>query len=310
MHLTARSVPQCSRWAMIASTATAVLPVWRSPMRSCRWPRPMAVMASIAEMPVYSGSFTGCRETTFGACTSRLRRSVDGIGPLSSSGRPSASTTRPRKPSPTGIDRMVPVCLTGSPSSILSDSPRMMHPISSTSRLNASPKIPPGNSRSSFAMAPGSPWTRATPSAVSVTRPTSPRSTVGVQLSTFRRSASAMLAGSMFSAITRSLVLAWRPRDGSRSSRRRPRLRPAPPRRRSRSDRRRPSRRPSGPWRATAPRPGARAARRTGRPPFGPPRAHGLRSVDAMRASSSTILGMWRARPRSITNASRPSVIG
>ena len=61
MHFTARSVPQCSRWAMIASTATAVLPVCRSPMISWRWPRPIAVIASIAEMPVYSGSFTGWR---------------------------------------------------------------------------------------------------------------------------------------------------------------------------------------------------------------------------------------------------------
>src|SRR2546425_8348 len=31
-------------------------------------------------------------------------------------GRPSASTTRPRKPSPTGTDRIRPVCVTASPS--------------------------------------------------------------------------------------------------------------------------------------------------------------------------------------------------
>ena len=34
----------------------AVLPVLRSPMISSRWPRPMGVMASIALMPVWSGS--------------------------------------------------------------------------------------------------------------------------------------------------------------------------------------------------------------------------------------------------------------
>jgi hypothetical protein len=52
MHFTARSVPQFSRCAMIASIAIAVLPVWRSPMISWRWPRPIAVIASIAVMPV------------------------------------------------------------------------------------------------------------------------------------------------------------------------------------------------------------------------------------------------------------------
>ncbi len=59
MHLTALGVPQFSRCAMIVSIATAVLPVFWSPMISWRCPRPIAVMASIAEMPVYSGSFTG-----------------------------------------------------------------------------------------------------------------------------------------------------------------------------------------------------------------------------------------------------------
>ncbi len=46
---------------MIASSATAVLPVCRSPMISWRWPRPIAVIASIALIPVCSGSFTGWR---------------------------------------------------------------------------------------------------------------------------------------------------------------------------------------------------------------------------------------------------------
>ena len=34
-------------WLMIVSRATAVLPVWRSPMMSSRWPRPMGTMPSI-----------------------------------------------------------------------------------------------------------------------------------------------------------------------------------------------------------------------------------------------------------------------
>ena len=35
----------------------AVLPVWRSPMMSSRWPRPIGIMESMALMPVCSGSF-------------------------------------------------------------------------------------------------------------------------------------------------------------------------------------------------------------------------------------------------------------
>ena len=45
---------------MIASMPMAVLPVLRSPMISSRWPRPIGVIASMALMPVCSGSLTGC----------------------------------------------------------------------------------------------------------------------------------------------------------------------------------------------------------------------------------------------------------
>ena len=45
----------------MVSTATVVLPVLRSPMISSRWPRPIGVMASMALMPVCSGSDTGWR---------------------------------------------------------------------------------------------------------------------------------------------------------------------------------------------------------------------------------------------------------
>ena len=40
---------------MIVSMAMAVLPVWRSPMISSRWPRPIGIMASMALMPVCTG---------------------------------------------------------------------------------------------------------------------------------------------------------------------------------------------------------------------------------------------------------------
>src|ERR1700755_212053 len=64
MHFTPRP-----RWLMIASMATVVLPVLRSPMISWRWPRPIGVIASIALMPVCSGCFTRCRGLTFDAAT-------------------------------------------------------------------------------------------------------------------------------------------------------------------------------------------------------------------------------------------------
>ena len=43
---------------MMVSSAMAVLPVWRSPMSSSRWPRPMGIMVSMALMPVAMGSRT------------------------------------------------------------------------------------------------------------------------------------------------------------------------------------------------------------------------------------------------------------
>ncbi len=61
---------------MIVSTAIAVLPVWRSPMISSRWPRPIGIMPSTALMPVCIGSVTGWRWTTPGALNSAGRNSV------------------------------------------------------------------------------------------------------------------------------------------------------------------------------------------------------------------------------------------
>ncbi len=90
-------------WLMIVSMAIAVLPVLRSPMISSRWPRPIGIMASIALMPVCSGSVD--RLALGDAGGDELQRpavrSVS-IGPLPSSGRPSGSTTRPISAAPTG----------------------------------------------------------------------------------------------------------------------------------------------------------------------------------------------------------------
>ncbi len=63
---------------MIVSMITAVLPVWRSPMISSRWPRPIGISASIALMPVCIGSCTDLRGMMPGALTStRCARRVD-----------------------------------------------------------------------------------------------------------------------------------------------------------------------------------------------------------------------------------------
>jgi hypothetical protein len=55
---------------MIVSIAMAVLPVWRSPMISSRWPRPIGIMASMALMPVCIGSCTDLRAMMPGALIS------------------------------------------------------------------------------------------------------------------------------------------------------------------------------------------------------------------------------------------------
>ena len=55
---------------MIVSMAIAVLPVWRSPMISSRWPRPIGISASIALMPVWTGVSTDWRTMTPGAIRS------------------------------------------------------------------------------------------------------------------------------------------------------------------------------------------------------------------------------------------------
>ena len=63
---------------MMVSRQIAVLPVWRSPMISSRWPRPIGIMESIALMPVWSGTFTGARSMMPGAGHSTGLGGVDG----------------------------------------------------------------------------------------------------------------------------------------------------------------------------------------------------------------------------------------
>ena len=126
--------------------ATAVLPVWRSPMISSRWPRPIGIRLSIALRPVCIGSCTDLRGMMPGAFTSTRLRVGAAIGPLPSIGLPRASTTRPSRPLPTGTSTMAPVRLTVSPSLMSRSSPKITTPTLSVSRFSAMPLMPPGNS--------------------------------------------------------------------------------------------------------------------------------------------------------------------
>src|SRR5262245_66131259 len=71
---------------MMVSIATAVLPVWRSPMISSRWPRPTGTMESIAFRPVCTGCATDLRAITPGATFSMTSLALAAIGPLPSIG--------------------------------------------------------------------------------------------------------------------------------------------------------------------------------------------------------------------------------
>src|ERR687897_2384460 len=203
MHFTPRP-----RWLMIVSTAIVVLPVLRSPMISSRWPRPTGVMASMALMPVCSGWCTGWRPKMPGAWISMRRSCTPDSAPPPSTGLPRPLTTRPRRPSPTGTDRMRPVALTVWPSLTPEASPSTTAPIDSSSRLRARPTAPLSNSSSSLTAASGSPATVAMPSPTSATRPTWAVETSGLKSSRFLRSAAAMSAVLMVSsAIGLVLVL-------------------------------------------------------------------------------------------------------
>src|SRR4051795_3643560 len=158
---------------MIVSTAIAVLPVWRSPMMSSRWPRPIGIIPSIALMPVCIGSFTGWRCTTPGALNSAWRNSDVLISPLPSSGWPSGETMRPSSASPTGISSRRLVRLTVSPSTIFSHGPKSTAPTLSDSRFSARPMTSWGSSSISNDMQFSRPWMRAMPSPTDSTVPTS-----------------------------------------------------------------------------------------------------------------------------------------
>ena len=156
---------------MIVSTATAVLPVWRSPMISSRWPRPIGTIASIALRPVCTGWLTDLRAITPGATFSITSVIFALTGPLPSIGSPSEFTTRPISSGPTGTSRMRPVLLTVSPSVMCSYAPSTTAPTLSRSRFSARPNVLSGNSSISPCIASASPWMRQMPSVSETTVP-------------------------------------------------------------------------------------------------------------------------------------------
>src|SRR3984885_14323790 len=161
-------------WLMIVSMITAVLPVWRSPMISSRWPRPTGISASIAFRPVCIGSCTDLRGMMPGAFTSTRLICAPITGPLPSIGLPRPSTTRPSRPLPTGTSTIEPVRETVSPSRICLSSPKITMPTLSVSRFSAMPRRPaPGNSTISPDITFCRPNTRAIPSPTDRTWPVS-----------------------------------------------------------------------------------------------------------------------------------------
>ena len=78
-------------------------------------------------------------------------------GPCRRWARRAGSTTRPRRPSPTGTDRMRPVARTSCSSSMWASLPSTTAPTVSSSRLRARPSVPSSNSSSSFTAAHGQP---------------------------------------------------------------------------------------------------------------------------------------------------------
>ena len=165
-----------SFWFRIVSTRIAVLPVERSPITSSRCPRPIGIIESIALMPVWSGSVTGSRLTTPGALNSSSRVSDALMGPPPSSGSPSGLTMRPTSSSPTGTLMTRPVRFTVPPSPTFCQSPNSATPTLSSSRFRAMPVTSCSSSTISMAMQLSSPYTRAIPSPMASTLPTSARS--------------------------------------------------------------------------------------------------------------------------------------
>ena len=150
-------------WFIMAERAMEVLPVWRSPMISSRWPRPMGIMLSTARMPVSRGVSTWERSMMAGAGDSTGRKVWAARG-WPSRGRPMGSMTRPSSSRPTHTSATRPVPRATLPG-------RTLPPLSSAAltpwRLmsRAMPYRSPANSSSSPYLARERPDTWTMPSA-------------------------------------------------------------------------------------------------------------------------------------------------
>ena len=145
-------------WLMIVSMAIVVLPVARSPMISWRWPRPIGVIASIALMPVASGSLHRLAlhrrpapgAPARGALGLDLAETVDrGAERVDDAAEEAVAHRAPRGSRPCDGPSGPPRCP--------SKSPRTTTPISRMSRFRAMPSVPSSNSSSSLAIADGRP---------------------------------------------------------------------------------------------------------------------------------------------------------
>ena len=131
----------------MVSTTTAVFPVCLSPITNSLCPLPTGIIASIALIPVCSGSFTGWRKITPGAFLSiGISKVSPLIGPFPSIGSPRVSITLPNMPSPTFIEAILLVRFTTSPSLIPFEGPRRTAPILSSSRFRTIAFSPLSNS--------------------------------------------------------------------------------------------------------------------------------------------------------------------
>ena len=131
---------------IIASIATAVLPVCLSPIINYLWPLPTGIRESIDFKPVCIGSLTDCLGIIPGAFTSTLFLSLEEIAPFPSIGFPKPSTTLPNNSFPTGASTIALVLLIVSPSLIFLSSPKITTPTLSFYKFNAIPLEPSSNS--------------------------------------------------------------------------------------------------------------------------------------------------------------------
>ncbi len=97
---------------------SVLLPTPDPPKMPTRWPRPTVSMASMARIPVPSGSLMAARSSAGRAALSKANVVVTVGGRPSSIGSPTAFKTRPISAAPTSISGLVPSAHTASPKRI------------------------------------------------------------------------------------------------------------------------------------------------------------------------------------------------